>query len=55
LQDLIKPDNVDLRIRENSDNGVFISGAETLIVSNLAQCQDILKLADKNRAISSTL
>jgi len=55
LQDLIKPENSELRIRENPESGVFISGAETLIINNLNQCRDILKLAEKNRALSYTL
>lgn len=55
MQDLIKPENSDIRIRENPESGVFISGAETVVIKDITQCQNILKLADKNRALSYTL
>jgi hypothetical protein len=54
LQDLLKPENAEIRIRECKDNGVFVSGIEWVHVSNPTECLKILSYAEKNRAVAFT-
>jgi len=54
LQDLIEPSNLEIRIRENTENGVFITGLAWVPVRNPNECLQIVANAKKNRAVAFT-
>ena len=55
LQDLIRPDqNSPIRIREDNEEGTFLSGISWIDVTNTAECMNILATGDRNRSVAST-
>ena len=48
IQDLIKPQNSDLQIREN-ENGVYVAGVSEHEVSSMDDCLNFLHVGDRNR------
>lgn len=55
LQDLIKPNpNNPIIIREDADEGVFLSGLNWMDVFNVQDCMNYLSIGDKNRSIAFT-
>ena len=54
LQDLIKPENTEIRIRECPDSGVFVTGLEWVRVENTNDCLKIIKTAEKNKSVGFT-
>ena len=48
MQDLLKPANENLQIREGS-NGVFVSGVEEQPVGSMHDCLRLMQLGDRNR------
>ena len=54
LQDLIRPDNSEIKIREDPESGVFISGLEWVGVEGPLECLKVLSFAEKNRIIAFT-
>lgn len=55
LQDLIKPDpNNPVRIREDSDEGIYLAGLHWSDVTSVSECMNLLALGDKNRNVAST-
>ena len=48
VQDLLKPANENLQIREGS-NGVFVSGVEEQPVGSMHDCLRLMQLGDRNR------
>ena len=54
LQDLIKPENTEIRIRECPDSGVFVTGLECVRVENTQDYLRIIKTADKNKLVGFT-
>jgi hypothetical protein len=55
LQDLIKPDpNNPVRIREDSEEGIYLAGLHWSDVSSVSDCMNLLALGDKNRNVAST-
>ena len=48
MQDLIKPQNSDLQIREN-ENGVYVAGVSEHEVSSMDDCLNLLHVGDRNR------
>jgi len=54
LQDLIRPDNNEIKIREDPESGVFLSGLEWVSVDGPLECLKVLSYAEKNRIIAFT-
>ena len=55
LQDLIKPDPSNpVRIREDSDEGIYLAGLHWSDVTSVSECMNLLALGDKNRNVAST-
>lgn len=55
LQDLIKPDPSNpIRIREDSEEGIYLAGLNWIDVNSVAECMNLLSLGDKNRNVAST-
>ena len=55
LQDLIKPDpNNPIRIREDSEEGTYLSGITWVDVKNVSDCMNLLAAGDRNRNVAST-
>ena len=55
LQDLLYPDsNRPIRIREDPDEGVYLSGINWVGCSNVSQCMKLLAQGDRNRNTSFT-
>lgn len=52
--DLIKPENNEIKIREDPDQGVFISGLEWISVEGPLECLKVLSYAEKNRIMGFT-
>ena len=48
IQDLIRPQNSDLQIREN-ENGVYVAGVSEHEVSSMDDCLNFLHVGDRNR------
>ncbi|KAK9806570.1 hypothetical protein WJX73_003259 [Symbiochloris irregularis] len=53
IQDLLLPTRIDLAIREGPD-GVFVEGVHQARVQSPSDCFDMLRRAERNRAIAST-
>lgn len=53
IQDLLKPENENLQIRESS-NGVFIAGVDEQPVRSTAECLRLMQLGDQNRKVAFT-
>ena len=55
LQDLLYPDsNTPIRIREDPDQGVYLSGINWVDCNNVSQCMKLLAQGDRNRNTSFT-
>ena len=55
LQDLIKPDPSNpIRIREDTEEGIYLAGLNWTDVTSVAECMNLLSLGDKNRNVAST-
>lgn len=55
LQDLLSPDeNKVIRIREDPDEGVYLTGISWATVNNVKQCMDLLSVGDRNRSTAFT-
>jgi len=54
LMDLIEPNNENIRIREDPDEGVYLDGCEWVKVKNIKQCQELFLIGEKNRTTAST-
>eukprot|EP00357_Protocruzia_adherens_P036313 CAMPEP_0115038492 /NCGR_PEP_ID=MMETSP0216-20121206/43441_1 /TAXON_ID=223996 /ORGANISM="Protocruzia adherens, Strain Boccale" /LENGTH=122 /DNA_ID=CAMNT_0002418903 /DNA_START=207 /DNA_END=571 /DNA_ORIENTATION=- len=54
IQDLLEPDNENIRIREDPNQGVFVSGVCWVQVTNEDECVELLKIGDKNRSTAFT-
>ena len=55
LQDLLSPDdNKTIKIRENADDGVYLTGVSWKTVSSVKQCMDWLAVGDRNRSTAFT-
>lgn len=55
LQDLLTPDeNKTIKIRENTDDGVYLTGVSWKNVNNVKQCMDWLNVGDRNRSTAFT-
>lgn len=55
LQDLIHPDpNNPIRIREDSEEGMYLSGITWVDVHSVTDCMSLLVTGDKNRNVAST-
>lgn len=55
LQDLLSPDeNKTIKIRENTDDGVYLTGVSWKTVNNVKQCMDWLNVGDRNRSTAFT-
>jgi len=54
LQDLIEPSNLEIKIRESPESGVFITGNTWISVNNAEECLDVLSNAEKNRVFAFT-
>ena len=50
LQDLLRPENENLQIRE-SDTGVFVAGVHETEVKGMEECLHLLQLGERNRYI----
>lgn len=48
LQDLLRPENENLQIRE-SDTGVFVAGVHETEVKGMEDCLHLLQLGERNR------
>ena len=48
LQDLLRPENENLQIRE-SDTGVFVAGVHETEVKGMEECLHLLQLGERNR------
>lgn len=55
LQDLIRPDpNNPIRIREDNEEGVYLSGINWVDVTSATECMNLLAIGDRNRNVAST-
>ena len=55
LQDLLSPDdNKTIKIRENADDGVYLTGVSWKTVNSVKQCMDWLAVGDRNRSTAFT-
>ena len=54
IQDLLEPQNTEIRIREDLVNGVYVSGVMWVPVKNVSQAMKVFSLGEKNRATSFT-
>eukprot|EP00792_Barthelona_sp_PAP020_P004310 TRINITY_DN2039_c0_g1_i1.p1 TRINITY_DN2039_c0_g1~~TRINITY_DN2039_c0_g1_i1.p1 ORF type:complete len:1166 (+),score=370.32 TRINITY_DN2039_c0_g1_i1:49-3546(+) len=54
LQDLLDPNNDDLRVREDASNGVFLAGAAKVEIATLKDAMDLLIMGNKNRSTAFT-
>lgn len=55
LQDLLRPDeNKTIRIREDPDEGVYLTGVNWVNVNNVKACMDLLAIGDRNRSTAFT-
>ncbi|OMJ91670.1 hypothetical protein SteCoe_5697 [Stentor coeruleus] len=55
LQDLIRPDpNNPIRIREDNEEGVYLSGINWVDVTSATDCMNLLAVGDRNRNVAST-
>lgn len=54
IQDLLDPDNQEIRIREDLVNGVYVSGVVWVPVKSLKQAMRIFDQGEKNRATAFT-
>ena len=48
MQDLLRPENENLQIRE-SDTGVFVAGVHETEVKGMEDCLHLLQLGERNR------
>ena len=48
LQDLLRPENENLQIREG-DSGVFVAGVHEVEVKGMEDCLHLLQLGERNR------
>ena len=48
VQDLLRPENENLQIRE-SDTGVFVAGVHETEVKGMEECLHLLQLGERNR------
>eukprot|EP00899_Mesostigma_viride_P014683 jgi/Mesvir1/23215/Mv22674-RA.2 len=53
IQDLIRPENQNMQIREG-DNGVYIEGVEEVEVSGVEDCLKLIQLGERNRVFAFT-
>ncbi|GAX79215.1 hypothetical protein CEUSTIGMA_g6655.t1 [Chlamydomonas eustigma] len=54
IQDLLSPESDNLQIREDANNGVYLTNAQEVAISDLAQCLHYLELGERNRAFAFT-
>ena len=55
LQDLIRPDpNNPIRIREDSEEGMYLTGITWVDVNSVSDCMGLLATGDRNRNVAST-
>jgi kinesin family member 5 len=55
LHDLIRPDiNNPIRIREDTDEGIYLSGLTWINVASVSDCMNLLATGDRNRNVAST-
>ncbi|CEF59819.1 Kinesin, motor domain and P-loop containing nucleoside triphosphate hydrolase domain-containing protein [Strongyloides ratti] len=56
LKDLLSNDkNLKLEIKENPENGVYVSGLSMHIVHNIGDCQKLIQQGNSNRHVGATL
>ena len=49
IQDLLEPNNKDIRIREDPEQGVYLEGVQWVKVSSTADCANVFHFGEKNR------
>lgn len=54
MQDLIDPNNTEVKIRESIQNGVFIEGLTWIPIKNVQDSLKIISDAEKNRVTAFT-
>ncbi len=54
IQDLLRPESVNLSIREDAVRGTYIAGCSSYKCSSQSDCLQFLKRGDENRAVAST-
>lgn len=54
IQDLLEPNNKDIRIREDPEQGVYLEGVQWVKVSSTADCANVFHFGEKNRVTEST-
>ena len=54
MQDLLEPKNKDIRIREDTEHGVYLEGVQWIKVKSTNQCVEAFISGEKNRATAFT-
>ena len=54
IQDLLEPKNKEIRIREDSERGVYLDGVRKDKVNSYEECKNLFHLGEKNRITEST-
>ena len=54
IQDLLEPKNKDIRIREDTEHGVYLEGVQWMKVRTTNECAQIFHYGEKNRVTEST-
>jgi len=54
IQDLLEPKNKEIRIREDSERGVYLDGVRKDKVNSTEDCKNLFHLGEKNRVTEST-
>ena len=54
MQDLLEPKNKDIRIREDTEHGVYLEGVQWMKVRTTNECAQIFHYGEKNRITEST-
>ena len=54
IQDLLNPNNTDVKIREDASSKVFVSGASWIPSGSIKQALNIFSVGEKNRAVAFT-
>lgn len=54
IQDLLMPESVNLQIREDQENGVYIAGVSKHEIKTPEECFELLLRGDENRSVANT-
>ena len=55
IQDLLEPNNKEIRIREDPEHGVYLEGVLWIKVNSTDECSQVFKNGEKNRVTESTM